>query len=138
MIICEKTSIPQHPRSGGRLKPTNETLKRANGTRPCDFLATADGNADRQTQQFFQASVDQRAGCFCCQSCVSRRTHRTFIKVSPAVTITRMTMVEPSTLVMCRHPKPAIVLTEVPSPNAPMASSNPQFDASTSTFLTGA
>jgi hypothetical protein len=60
------------------------------------------------------------------------------IKVRPAVTITRMTIVEPRTLVICRHPSAAIVLTEVPRPRAPIAINNPQEDASTSTLLIGA
>ena len=50
----------------------------------------------------------------------------------------KMTAVAPSTVVMCRQPRLTMVLTEVPSPSAPIASSRPQVDASTSTLLTGA
>ena len=56
----------------------------------------------------------------------------------PPVTTMKMTAVAPSTVVICRQPRPAIVSTEVPSPSAPIASSRPQLESSTSTDLAGA
>ena len=60
------------------------------------------------------------------------------INARPPVTITKMTAVVPSTVVMCRQPSPTIVLIEVPSPSAPIASSSPQVEASTNALLIGA
>src|ERR1035437_9952468 len=52
--------------------------------------------------------------------------------------MTKITAVEPSTVVMCRQPSPMMVWIEVPKPSAPIASSSPQVEASTSTILIGA